>query len=248
MNNNINFSRPREFIKKVCFGCNKIFSVSKHLKEKYHKKFCSSSCSATFNNKGRIVSEQQKQKVSKALSRSITLNKCIECNKKFLPTSKNRKKKTCSDNCLIKYRVKNMPKPKSPGGYRLGSGRSKHGYYKGIYCGSTYELCWVIYSLDHGIKFTRFPSFLQRGVLKYYPDFLLCDNKTIIETKGYESVESVDKKTKLAESFGYKVNVLRKKDLEPIFDYVTKKHNTKKYYTLYDNYTPDGARTRKPSG
>lgn len=26
------------------------------------------------------------------------------------------------------------------GGYRKGSGRSKHGYYKGIYCGSTYEL------------------------------------------------------------------------------------------------------------
>ena len=248
MNKNINFSRSQEFIEKICPGCNITFNVSKHLKEKYHKKFCSSSCSATFNNKGRTVSEQQKQKVSKALSRPITLNICIECNKEFLPTSKNRKKKTCSDNCLIKYRVKNMPKPKNPGGYRLGSGRSKHGYYKDIYCGSTYELCWVIYSLDHGIKFTRFPSFLQRGTLKYYPDFLLSDNKTIIETKGYESVESVDKKTKLAESFGYKVKVLRKKDLEPIFDYVTKKHKTKKYYTLYDNYTPDGARTRKPSG
>jgi len=248
MSNYSNFKRPQQFIDKICPTCSCIFKVSRHLKEKYHKRFCSSSCSATFNNKDRVVSEQQKQKVSKALSKPVTPNKCIECSKEFLPTSKNRKKKTCSYNCLIQHRLKNMPKPKNPGGYRLGSGRSKHGYYKGIYCGSTYELCWVIYSLDNGIKFRRFPSFLQRGNLKYYPDFLLEDNKTIVETKGYESVESVDKKTKLAESFGYKVNVLRKKDLEPIFEYVTKKYNTKKYYTLYDNYTPGGARTRKPSG
>ena len=42
------------------------------------------------------------------------------------------------------------------GGYREGSGRSKSGYYNGIYCGSTYELCWVIYALDTQVKFDRF--------------------------------------------------------------------------------------------
>jgi hypothetical protein len=124
------------------------------------------------------------------------------------------------------------------GGYRQGSGRSKSGYYKGIYCGSTYELCWVIHSLDHGIKFTRFPGKLEFNGVVYYPDFLLADNKTIIETKGYESQESVDKKSKVAESLGYNVKVLRKKDLEYAFKYVQETYNTNKFFTLYDEYKP----------
>ena len=124
------------------------------------------------------------------------------------------------------------------GGYREGSGRSKSGYYKGIYCGSTYELCWVIHSLDHGIEFTRFPGRLERDGLRYYPDFLLIDGKTIIETKGYEKQDSVDRKTKLAESFGYDVRVLRKEDLEYAFSYVKSKYGTSNFQTLYDEYKP----------
>lgn len=123
-------------------------------------------------------------------------------------------------------------------GYNKGSGRSKHGYYKGIYCGSTYELCWVIYNLDHGIKFTRFPGALERDGKKYYPDFLLDDGKTIIETKGYEKQESVDIKTSIAENLGYTVRILRKNDLKFAFDYVEKAYNTKKFYVLYDDYSP----------
>lgn len=124
------------------------------------------------------------------------------------------------------------------GGYRQGSGRSRNGYYKGIFCGSTYELCWVIYSIDHQIKFDRFPGFLEKDKVKYYPDFLLADGKTIIETKGYEKQESVDKKTKVAESFGYTVQVLRKDDLKFAFDYVESTYVTKKFYELYDGYKP----------
>ncbi len=123
------------------------------------------------------------------------------------------------------------------GGYRQGSGRSKTGYYKGIYCGSTYELCWVIYAIENNIGFSRFPGCLDDGTLKYYPDFLLSDGKTIVETKGYEAEESVQRKTKLAEKFGYTVNVLRKTDLKFAFDYVSSKY-TKKFHTLYDGYKP----------
>ena len=35
------------------------------------------------------------------------------------------------------------------GGIREGAGRSKSGWYKGYYCNSSYELAWVIYSLDN---------------------------------------------------------------------------------------------------
>ena len=124
------------------------------------------------------------------------------------------------------------------GGYRKGSGRSKSGYYKGIYCGSTYELCWVIYNLDYNIPFSRFPGKLEKDGIVYYPDFLLSDNKTIVETKGYEKQISVDRKTQVAESFGYTVKVLRKDDLQYAFNYVEKTYGTKKFYSLYDNYKP----------
>ena len=124
------------------------------------------------------------------------------------------------------------------GGYREGSGRSKSGYYKGVYCGSTYELCWVIYQLDHNIKFSRFPGKLELNGVKYYPDFLLNDGKTIVETKGYEAQESVDKKTRVAESFGYKVNVLRKNDLQKEFNWVKQNYQYKEVFELYDGYKP----------
>lgn len=124
------------------------------------------------------------------------------------------------------------------GGYREGSGRSKSGYYKGIYCGSTYELCWVIYNLDHRLEFTRFPGKLENNGVVYFPDFLLSDNKTIVETKGYESQDSVDKKTKVAEFFGYTVILLRKDDLQYAFDHVRKTYNTVNFYSLYDGYKP----------
>lgn len=129
------------------------------------------------------------------------------------------------------------------GGYRKGSGRSKSGYYKGIYCGSTYELCWVIYNLDHKIEFTRFPGKLEKDGIVYYPDFLLSDGKTIVETKGYEKQDSVDKKTNVAESFGYTVKVLREVDLQYAFLYVHETYKTKKFYELYDEYKPKYSHT-----
>jgi len=124
------------------------------------------------------------------------------------------------------------------GGYREGSGRSKSGYYNGIYCGSTYELCWVIYALDTGIEFDRFKGILRGNNISYVPDFLLKDGTTIIELKGYELKESVDRKTKLAESLGYTVVVLRKDNLKDVFAYVANKFGTKKFHTLYDGYKP----------
>ena len=129
---------------------------------------------------------------------------------------------------------------KPQGGAREGSGRSKTGYYKGIYCGSTYELCWVIYSLDHHVEFSRFSGSLVSGKTRYYPDFLLADGKTIIELKGYEFNKSVQKKTKVAEKHGYKVVVLRKGDLSDVFQYVKEKYGVdqEKSYVLYDGFKP----------
>ena len=226
----------------ICPKCNKDFDE----RGKWGiKKFCSRKCSNS-----RIHSEITKNKISKSISEFIKNNsdfnkrpnlnidkKCPICKQTFSVLRCKSHKIFCSNKCRhsdVEYNFRKKPK----GGYREGSGRSKPGYYTGIYCGSTYELCWVIYSLDHNVHFKRFDGFLTDGKLKYYPDFFLPDENKIIEIKGYENPESVIQKTELAQSFGYTVNVLRKDDLRKIFDYVSKKFNTNNFYELYDNFTP----------
>lgn len=121
------------------------------------------------------------------------------------------------------------------GGFRPGSGRAKSGYYKGIYCGSTYELAWVIYQLDHGREFSRFEGCLEYDGKKYFPDFI--QDGVIIEIKGYESQDLVDVKNNIAKQNGYEIIVLRKENLIHVFDWVKDKY-TSDFKTLYDGYRP----------
>ena len=153
-------------------------------------------------------------------------------------------------NKKVKQRIATRRKKgelKPAGGVRNGSGRAKTGYYKGIYCGSTYELCWVIHALDHSIGFKRFEGALKRGRLTYIPDFLLDDGITIVELKGYESDDRVQKKTELAESYGYTVRVLRKENLAFAFDHVKEKYGVSApdSFTLYDDFKPQFKHTCK---
>lgn len=151
-------------------------------------------------------------------------NKCQECSTIF-KTRPYSMRKYCSSEC----RIKNL------GGYRNGSGRAKTGYYKGIYCGSTYELAWIIYQIDHNISFTRFDGYLENDKIKYFPDFLV--EGKIVEIKGYHTNE-VDMKTELAIESGYDIEVLYKDDLKEIFSYVETKYETTNFSVLYDNYKP----------
>lgn len=204
------------------------------------KKFCSRACSNSRERPKDVC-----EKISETLKSSPTLKlkysamkldkTCPVCNKLF-KVNPSEDKIYCSRDCYLADKSHRFRK-QTKGGYRAGSGRAKTGNYKGIYCGSTYELCWVIYNIDHNVSFTRFDSYLEKDGLKYYPDFLLADGKTIIEIKGYENQESVDKKTALAERFGYTVIVLRKEQLEKEFRYVSERYSSN-YKTLYDGYKP----------
>ena len=116
---------------------------------------------------------------------------------------------------------------------------SKCGYYKGIYCGSTYELVYTIYNLDHNIPFERnkkgFPYEYNGKIHHYYPDYITPDG--YVEIKGYWT-DKVD--VKLA-SVDKSIVILYKKDLKYAFDYVSKTYmNGKKtgWQVLYDNHKP----------
>jgi len=107
----------------------------------------------------------------------------------------------------------------------------KKGWYKGYWCDSSWELVFVIYNLEHKIKFSRnfngFDYFFKNKKHKYYPDFILEDG-TYIEIKNYN--------TKLLEAklkyFKLPIQVLYKKDLKYMFEYVIEKYG-KDFIKLY---------------
>lgn len=194
-------------------------------------KFCSRSCA---NSRGPRT-EDFKRKVSEKLSGQKTNiwnrgkkfvhkidRKCYNCENTFKVHPRG-KRIYCSRKCNPNI-----------GGYREGSGKSHSGYYKGIYCGSTYELVWVIYRLDNNLPFKRFSGIIEGGGIKYIPDFLV-DN-TIYEMKGYENIDKVQAKTELAESQGYNVIVLYKEDLYQEHDWVRNNYSYNSLKELYDDY------------
>ena len=89
----------------ICLQCGKEIIG----KDRFVKKFCNSSCAASYNNKGRKHTNKSKRIVKKSnLVRKPQLKqqqikKCIVCGKDFYPaltkSNKVSKANTCSDKC-----------------------------------------------------------------------------------------------------------------------------------------------------
>lgn len=166
-----------------------------------------------------------------AWNRGLTTSKialqerrCLHCKNIF--NSYKKEQKYCSTACA--YTSPDL------GGLREGSGRAKTGYCEGIYCGSTYELAWVIYHLDNDIPFERCTRVFNYDGKKYYPDFIQANN--IIEIKGYWT-EEVEKKKLAVINAGYNIQLLYKEDLKYCFDWVKDNYGVP-IETLFDGYTP----------
>lgn len=114
--------------------------------------------------------------------------------------------------------------------------RSKKGYYKNIYCGSSYELAYVIYNIDHNIPFSKCNRYyeyeFEGSKHLYFPDFELQDG-TIVEIKGYHT-SLVD--IKAAAVKDRPIIILYKEDLMPYIEYVCTTYNVTEttLHTLFD--------------
>lgn len=113
------------------------------------------------------------------------------------------------------------------------SGRGKRGYYKGIYCQSSWELAYVIFCIDHKINFIRNNKYFEysfNGKLHhYFPDFYLPNTDTYVEIKGYFDKRSQAK----AEQFKGVLQLLTLKEMQPILDYVESVYG-KDFVKLYN--------------
>jgi len=220
-----------------CPKCNMEFENND--KQKYTKKFCSRKCAnsrifseETLNKKSISAKNSEKVKIANkniGLRTIRVLKKCKWCENTWHATIKNTRT-CCSRECRDKH----------CGGYRRGSGRSKHGYYKGIRCDSTYELVWVIYRLDHKLEVKRYEgAIIYNNRHMYFPDFL--DDNTVIEIKGFltdKTKETMKQKQEATENLGYKFKMLFKEDLQTEFDWVKTHYEYDKLEQLYDGYKP----------
>lgn len=99
--------------------------------------------------------------------------------------------------------------------------KHKHGWYNGIYCGSSYELAFVLYYIDMGYVVKRCELKLQyeyKGkIYNYYPDFEI--NNDIYEIKGFE-----DYKAKAKHEQHPYIKWINKELMKPILKYVKEKY------------------------
>lgn len=118
------------------------------------------------------------------------------------------------------------------GGYRRNCGKGKKGYYKGIWCDSSWELAFVIFNLEHDIKFERcwekFEYTFNGQKKHYFPDFKMADG-TYVEIKGYEN-ELWEAKLK---QFPNALKVLKHDEMLPYLTYVKEKYG-ENFIELYD--------------
>lgn len=109
----------------------------------------------------------------------------------------------------------------------------KKGYYQGIFFMSSWELAYYIYMRDHGHSIVRCTTkyvYKYNGKEHMYtPDFIL-DNKFIVEIKGYETKQDLEK-YKSVES----LIIVKKKDMLPILNFVKTNYAVDDISQLYDN-------------
>lgn len=228
---------------KVCKNCGKTFY--KCWTKWTLSEFCSKECSKSYSSN--LKRDEVNKKVSKTLRNRSFLHpnrtkiRYEECPKKCpicggdIEFSK-RRNKTCSIECGLKLiGIKNTGNS-NIGGHRDKGGRSKSGYYKGHFCGSTYELVYTIYNLDHNIPFERntkgFPYKYGNKTHNYYPDYITPNG--YVEIKGYWT-DKVDMKLAAVKE---PIQILYEKDLQYAFDYVSKTYlNGRKshFEELYDS-------------
>lgn len=124
-------------------------------------------------------------------------------------------------------------KYKNNGGYQKGSGIGKHGWYKGFWCDSSWELAFIISHLNNGIKIKRntkkFCYEFEGKKYNYIPDFTVRGVYT--EIKGYKTKRFDAKQEWFPKDLKYRV--LYKNDMQVYLDYAIKKYG-KDFIKLYE--------------
>ena len=210
----------------ICTDCNKEFRVRSELlqhRKLYHSRYDENGNKLPWN-KGLTAETSPSIAAAKA-----NLRKTIEAGN-FHAYWKGKK---IPKEMIAKQSATRIKNGKS-GGYHMHGGRGIRGWYKGFWCDSSWELAWIIYSLEHNLKFLRckekFEYVYEGKKHTYNPDFIL-ENGEYVEIKGW----SCNKWKAKVEQFpkGKILHILMKEQMLPILKYVEAKYG-KDFVKMYD--------------
>lgn len=129
-----------------------------------------------------------------------------------------------------KSKLSLVAKERKLGGYNIGSGRGKKGWFKGYFCDSSWELAYIIWCLDHNkdIKRNTEKRFYEYDgqIRLYIPDFIV--DGVLIEIKGYRTKQWQAKLISNPD-----IKVLYEDEMKPIIKYVIDNYG-KDYIKLYE--------------
>lgn len=221
---------------KKCINCQEAIEYER----KCEKKYCSTKCSAIYTQKNRghhKWTDKGKKYLSDLAKNQIHTKHgshlvCPNCKIQFYKHKKS-KQIYCSHVCWSQYVKNNHLLRNKVGGFREKGGRGKQGWYKGYYCNSSWELAWVIYNLEHGVKFIRnkkgFPYIFNNKKFNFFPDFIIESTNEYVEIKGY-----LDGKNKAKiDAFPHKLNVIDKNNIKTYINYVTERYG-EDFINLYE--------------
>ncbi len=219
----------------TCKYCNKEFEKAKSIGS--HSKWCKLNPNRDIPFKN-VSSEKRKEINDKINKDTLSIIKRSESVAKGRIEGKYKKPTgRCTDplkELNRRHKISTTMKlNKKSGGYRKGSGVGKSGWYKGYWCDSSWELAFVIYNIDHNIKFERnyskFEYVFEGKVRYFYPDFILNDG-SFVEIKGYSSKQWLAKK----DQFNHTIQVVDVSNINKYLNYVLMKYS-KNFINLYDN-------------
>ena len=110
-------------------------------------------------------------------------------------------------------------------------GNSKKGWYKGIFCDSTWELAFVIYYKEHNLYIERckdcFKYIYNNEEHNYFPDFIT--DEGIIEIKGRKDKKALEKEKQFPN-----IKVIDNNLIKPYLNYVIEKYGDDFWKQLYE--------------
>lgn len=204
-------------IETICKECKRIFNQKPHQNLIY----CSKECS--YKNPNILIHNEVKR--GKTLENIYGDDKAASIKQsKSTALKEFWNNLTSAERETISIQRSKTAKSYGNGGYREKSGNSKKGYFRGVYCQSTYELVWVIYNLDHAVEFIRnktaFVYEFEGKTRKYYPDFYLIKDQKYVEIKGRMTNNDHAK----LDQFPAEIILLMKSDMNEMFNYVYLKY------------------------
>ena len=122
--------------------------------------------------------------------------------------------------------------------------KSKYGWYKNIYCDSSWELAFLIYCLDNNKNIIReersFEYIINKKKHKYYPDFLV--DGIYYEIKGRnDNPEITNIKLNAVKKAGFSIIFIDNISIQKYIKYVKSRYNINKIELLYDKMKPTNA-------